>query len=386
MSNIEDAHGGGGPWAAREGQAGDRQFPCEQCGAKLVFKPGTGTLTCMYCGHQNHIPVDAVQVQAAIQELDLEEALRADAGAQPTVTRDVVKCQTCAAEFTLDAKVTASECPFCGSPIVRAETQRIAILQPRAVLPFKVDKKEAVGHFRKWLGSLWFAPSKLARFAREDGGLAGMYVPYWTYDAATISHYTGQRGDDYTVSVPYTTTENGQTVTRTRTETRTRWTSVSGRVDRDFDDVLVLASDSLPYKQTDALEPWDLENLVPYDESYLSGFRAERYHVDLGQGFTVAKGKMEEVIRGDVRRDIGGDKQRIDTLATQHNDVTYKHILLPVWLAAYRFQDKVYRFVVNARTGEVQGERPWSWIKIGLAVAAVIVIGVGAYFAFAGQS
>jgi small neutral amino acid transporter SnatA (MarC family) len=28
---------------------------------------------------------------------------------------------------------------------------------------------------------------------------------------------------------------------------------------------------------------------------------------------------------------------------------------------------------VNARTGEVQGERPWSWIKIALAAIAVVV-------------
>jgi hypothetical protein len=86
---------------------------------------------------------------------------------------------------------------------------------------------------------------------------------------------------------------------------------------------------------------------------------------------------MDEVIRKDVKRQIGGDHQRIDSLQTRHSGVTYKHVLLPLWICSYRFRDRVFRFLVNARTGEVQGQRPWSWVKIGLAalfVAAVVLL------------
>jgi hypothetical protein len=86
---------------------------------------------------------------------------------------------------------------------------------------------------------------------------------------------------------------------------------------------------------------------------------------------------MEDRIRSSVRSDIGGDTQQITTLSTEYNDITFKHILLPLWISAYRYNNKVYRFTINARTGEVQGERPYSAIKIALLVIAIIGIIVG---------
>jgi hypothetical protein len=208
-----------------------------------------------------------------------------------------------------------------------------------------------------------------------------MYVPYWTYDADTISYYTGERGDDYWVTESYTTTENGKTVTKTRQVRKTRWHRVSGVVFNVFDDLLVLASEGLPTKCAEKLEPWDLENLVPFDDKYLAGFRAERYQVDLKEGFEKACGMMDDAIRTAIRRDIGGDHQRIHSVNTRRQHLTFKHLLLPVWLSAYRYGGKPYRFLVNGRTGEVQGERPWSVWKILLLVLGVAAAGAAVYFA-----
>ena len=145
--------------------------------------------------------------------------------------------------------------------------------------------------------------------------------------------------------------------------------------------MLVAASNSLPVKYLDRLEPWDLNNLVPYDTKYLSGFKSERYQVSLEDGFGKAKEKMEVVIREDIKKDIGGDRQQIHSLMSKYNNITFKHILLPLWISAYRYNNKPYRFMINARTGEVTGERPWSWIKITLAViAGAAVIGTVYYF------
>jgi hypothetical protein len=120
-----------------------------------------------------------------------------------------------------------------------------------------------------------------------------------------------------------------------------------------------------------------LKTWSPNQNEYLSGFRTESYQVGLPAGFQQACGIMDEKIRGLVMRDIGGDTQRIHSVRTSHADVTFNHILLPVWISAYRYDRKVYRFLVNARTGEVQGERPWSWVKITLVILAVLgLIGV----------
>jgi hypothetical protein len=202
----------------------------------------------------------------------------------------------------------------------------------------------------------------------------GVYLPYWTYDSQTRTRYRGQRGKYYYENVSYT---DGQGNRKTRRERRTRWYPCSGKVEVPFNDVLVCASKGLPRPMVETLEPWDLGDLKPYRPAYLSGFIAERYAIDLKEGFKVAEGRMEPVIRKTCRRDIGGDDQRVLSMSIAHDKVTFKHCLLPLWISSFRYNEKVYRFIVNARTGEVAGERPWSWIKITLAVLAVLALIAG---------
>jgi hypothetical protein len=224
---------------------------------------------------------------------------------------------------------------------------------------------------------LWFAPNALKKRARAENKMSGVYVPYWTYDCQAYTRYHGERGDHYYVTETYRTTVNGKSVTRTRQKRKTRWTRVSGTVWDNFNDVLVLASRSLPKRYTEKLEPWDLRNLVPYQDDYLSGFRTESYQVDLEEGFVEAKEIMHEKILSTIHGDIGGDRQRVHNMTTRHDDLTFKHILLPVWVSAYRYANKSYRFLINARTAEVQGERPYSWVKITLAILFVIAVIAG---------
>lgn len=351
------------------------QFACDSCGAILRYAPGTTALQCEYCGHENTI----TEPEGSVDELSFEAGLAAGTAADDLIQARTVSCGACAAEFTLDDRVTSDSCPFCGHNVV-LEPQTHSMLKPGGVLAFALDAKEARERFKGWIKSLWFAPNNLARFAKANDAFNGIYVPYWTYDCSTTSHYSGQRGTNYTTTERYTTTVNGKSVQRTRTVVRVRWTPASGTVARPFDDVLVLASNKLPRKYTEKLEPWDLQALSAYTPAYLSGFRAERYCIGLSEGFTFAKQIMDRVIRDDVRRDIGGDHQRISRLSTRHDGITYKHILLPIWVAAYRYGGKPYRIVINGRTGEVQGERPYSWLKIAAAVLVAAAIGGAAFY------
>jgi len=346
-----------------------RTFPCKQCGAEVEFDPTAAAPRCRWCGAVVAPPAAG----APAAELELAAWLERAAAEAETVERLTVRCGQCGAESSAEANVTATRCPFCGSAVVAAAESR-KLIRPAALLPFAIDPTRAQEAFRRWLVGLWFAPSALKRLAQRVGALVGVYVPFWTFDAATESRYEGERGDDYTVHEPVTVVEAGRRVARSRAVTRTRWSNVSGTVRRGFDDVLVPASTSLPEGLVGELQPWDLAALVAYDDSFLAGFRAESYSVALPAGFERAKAKMAATIRDDVTRDIGGDHQRIRRIDTRHENVTFKHVLLPVWMAAYRFRDRTFRFVVNARTGEVQGERPWSWVKISLAVLAAVAL------------
>ncbi|MEP2784525.1 MAG: TFIIB-type zinc finger domain-containing protein [Pseudoruegeria sp.] len=338
------------------------RFPCPTCGSDFRFDPAKGQLVCDHCGHSDSI--DGVgRVQEAIKELDFKAALKSllpDAEIEET---RVVSCTSCGAQVEFSEETHAAECPFCATPVV-TDTGTHRHIKPKALLPFQLEERTAHKSMNDWLGRLWFAPNGLKEYARKGRKLQGIYVPYWTYDADTKSQYSGQRGTYYYV----TRTVRVDGKTQQRQERKIRWSPASGRVARFFDDVIVLASKSLPKSYTDALEPWDLSMLEPYQPEFLAGMRAEGYQVQLDEGFHEARALMDRVIERDAKFDIGGDVQRINRLDTQVSDVTFKHILLPVWMAAYKYRGKTYRFVVNGQTGRVQGERPYSAWKIALAI------------------
>ncbi|MGR3614880.1 MAG: primosomal protein N' (replication factor Y) - superfamily II helicase [Paracoccaceae bacterium] len=353
------------------------RFPCDQCGADYRFEPGKGQLTCDHCGHSESISAGPWK-GAALRELDFEAAIAQRLPDVEIEETRVSKCPNCAAQVEFDPDTHAVECPFCATPVV-TDTGTHRHIKPKGVLPFAFEEREAHKAMTDWLGRLWFAPNGLKEYARKGRKMQGIYVPYWTFDADTKSRYSGQRGTVYYVTK--TVTVNGKR--QQRQEAKVRWTPASGRVKRFFDDVLVLASRSLPQRYTKALEPWDLSALEPYQPQFLAGFRAEAYGVELKEGFVEARAHMDRIIERDVRFDIGGDRQRIHDISTSVADVTFKHVLLPVWLAAYKYRGKTYRFVVNGQSGRVQGERPWSTWKIAFAslIAALIAGGVGYYMA-----
>ncbi|MGR3322480.1 MAG: TFIIB-type zinc finger domain-containing protein [Pseudooceanicola sp.] len=358
----------------------DHRFPCPNCGADYRFDPAAGRLVCDFCGHSEELEGAEAPGQA-IRELDFRAALDARLPEAETEETRTSHCPNCGAVIEFDADTHATECPFCATPVV-TDTGTHRQIKPRGVLPFALDEPAARKAMTDWLGRLWFAPNGLQDYARKGRKMQGIYVPYWTYDADTSSSYRGERGTIYYET--RTVMKDGKP--RIVQVQKIRWHPASGRVKRFFDDVLVLASRSLPKRYTDALEPWDLSALEPYRPDFLAGFRAEAYQVDLSEGFGEAREKMDRQIARDVKFDIGGDAQRIHSVDTAIRDVTFKHILLPVWLAAYRYRGNTYRFVVNGRTGRVQGERPWSAWKIAVAVIlGLIVAGAVGYIAAQNQ-
>lgn len=347
----------------------ERRFPCDVCGADMRFDPAQGKLVCDHCGNEQTMEKPGGPWGGggrAQVELDYETAIAAKLPEQEMEETRVSQCPNCGAQVEFQPDIHAAECPFCATPVV-TDTGTHRHIKPKGVIPFKLTEKAAHDAMNGWLGRLWFAPNGLQDYAKKGRKMDGIYVPYWTYDADTSTRYHGQRGDAY-----YVTVSAGKG--KTRRERRIRWSNKSGRVARFFDDILILASRSLPKRFTDRLSPWDLSALEDYRPEFLSGFRAEGYQVELAEGMEEAKGVIEHQVRQDIRRDIGGDEQRISNMQIRISDVTFKHVLLPVWVAAYKYRGTTYRFVVNGQTGKVQGERPWSAIKIAIAVVAGLIV------------
>jgi ribosomal protein S27E len=346
----------------------EHRFPCNNCGSDLRFDPGQNQLICDHCGNTEAIEVGLWRADS-LKEIDFRSAVAGDIPEVEIEETRVVSCPNCGAQTEFNETVHAAECPFCATPVV-TDTGLHRHIKPKGLLPFGLDERAARAKMTDWLGSLWFAPNGLQDYARKGRQLSGIYVPYWTFDADTKSQYSGQRGTHYYET--RTVTRKGKTE-QVRVQ-KTRWHGVQGRVARFFNDVLVLGSQSLPKKYTDALEPWDLSAMEPYQPQYLAGFRAEGYQVELADAFKEARVHVDAIIRRDVKHDIGGDEQRVGSVDTAIGTLTFKHVLLPVWMAAYKYRGRTFRFVVNGRTGRVQGERPYSKIKIAIAVVCGLIV------------
>lgn len=359
-----------------------RRFPCPGCGADLVYDPQDGLLVCPYCGRKEQVPASAAEVV----ERSYEEYLRPREAQLETIATNAleVRCDGCGAIVAFTPPEVAGECAFCGRKIVAQPQSADPLVAPEGVLPFLVSQKQASDVIKRWISSRWFAPNALKKLAYQEA-VGGVYLPFWTYDAHTTSYYAGERGDHYYVTELRTVRDaQGRSSTQQVSVQKTRWTAVAGKVEGWHDDVLIAATQSVALNRLRALEPWDLDQLHPYQEAYLSGFKAQRYQLDLPQGFEQAKQIIAKVIEGEVRQDIGGDEQRVEEIKTSYSAVTFKHLLLPVYIGAYRFNQKVYQVMVNARTAEVQGDRPYSIWKITLFILLIVIV-IGVIFYLKGD-
>jgi hypothetical protein len=345
-----------------------RVFPCDGCGADLKFNIGQQELKCPFCSFQKSLEFSE---DASVDEQDFGTMIARmtelhDKGREQSEGQSEIGCDSCGGTVVFQGSLTSSECPYCGSPIqlndVHDAEDRVPV---DGVLPFLIEHDEAKTNLATWVNSRWFAPNDFKQRG-VNGKFNGVYMPYWTFDSLTFTRWSGQRGDHY-----YETERDGDEEKRVR---KTRWSHVSGSFQLFFDDVLVLASEGLPKRLMEELEPWPLQEVVPFSQEILAGYYARTYEVELEPGFSGARDRMDGWIRAEVEDRIGGDEQRINSQRTQHSAVTFKHLLLPVYLLAYRFSDKSYQVMVNAATGEVQGERPYSWVKITLAVLAVAAV------------
>ncbi len=351
-------------------QKAELKKSCINCGAELRYAPGTTKLQCEYCGHKQEIPVS----ENGFEELELLPYLESQGSQSHSENITMLRCKSCGANQHIEEHYKSLHCVYCSSPLIIEDARKEEWILPGAVLPFQIDKDKAHGIFQNWVKKLWWAPNKLQRATLDPKNTKGLYMPYWTFDAQLAATYTGERGDYYYVNVPYTTEVNGKTVTKNRQERRTRWTPASGSISGFVDDTLVKASKQRNGVMPPQITRWNLNALMPFDSSYLAGFVTEKYTIPLKEGHLEANEEAKHIAGRWVRRDIGGDTQRIHSLNMSLSDETFKHILLPVYVSAYVFKGERYSFFINGQSGALAGKRPYSFWKIFLFILAIVVI------------
>lgn len=334
---------------------------CPNCGKPLVFSPDKNQLHCEQCDNTQRVDAEVASDKKPLDFPNTSNAIKSK----------VVHCTACGADSAFTGNISKN-CSYCASPIV--DTKTIGVLRPDSIIPFSLNKEFAQQNIKKWLSRLWFAPNSLKHFANSTGmnDIKGCYIPFWRFDTQTKTYYEGERGEYYYEQV--TQVVNGKTINSRQRQTK--WTRVSGNLNNSFKNVLELAQESIPEHLVDDLEPWYYQKNKKFEEKYLLGFETLLVNKDVKTSWQSAKSRVEEEVADLAKKDIGGDEQRLHYVEVKHSNEKYDQISLPLWIAAYKFNNRSFRVCVNGQTGKIDGERPYSVIKIILFILAIIVVGL----------
>lgn len=350
-----------------------KKHPCPECGGDAEWNASKKSLACPYCGTIVPWTDGEDPMGATIIEHDLEEVLATTPTDSPGLPdeKKSVKCESCKAISIFDSDRAAQRCDFCGSPAIVPTEYLADAINPESLLPAEIPPTQVRDQLRKWYGSRWFAPNKLKKLALTDT-LHGIYLPYWTFDAHVDASWTAEAGYYYYVSENYKDS-NGRSATRQ--VRKTRWEDAAGALSHFFDDDLVPGTIGVHLDLLRKVEPFPTtEQLRPYEPAYVRGWVVERYQVDLQQASVTSKQQMDATIEQLCSREVPGDTQRNLQVDSNYQARTFKHILVPVWLASYTYGTKSFQVVVNGYTGKMAGEHPLSWVKITLAVLAAVIL------------
>ncbi len=334
---------------------------CPSCGGNMEFDPDSQMLLCSHCGTKQSFASDL-----KAEELDLVSGFISDKKWEDEES-SVFRCSNCGAKVILSANETAKVCPFCGTAHVESE-EEIAGVKPNAVLPFSLGFEQALEKVKFWAKKKLFAPKKFKNNLDADN-LRGVYMPSFTFDSFTTSVYAGKIGRDYVVTV-------GSGKNR-HTETRIEWKYVSGTFYDNFDDVLITAGSKFGQKEMKKVSPFDTNGSKVYESSYLLGFMAYHYDRELVDCWEDAKTEMDKAIKKGIL-DLYPGYTHVSYLnvSTSHEKVTYKYVMLPVYLGNFNYSNKNYNFYVNGSTGKVWGKTPISALKVLLtSVLGIAVVG-----------
>ena len=345
-------------------------FKCPSCGSVMVHKIGTYHLQCQNCKSTKAIDLDNTPKSKYPLNSYIDKQLIVP-------TPKTVDCLGCGADIDFSEDEISKNCPYCNTPLV---VKALNIIKPSKIIPFYIDSKQGREIFKKWLGSLWFAPNDLKKLLHYENQFNPTYVPFFSYDSSATTHYTGQRGDIYYVQVTKRVYVDGKEQYITEMEPRIRWSFVANTIYRNFSDVLIYSKSDLPNVAKN-MNRYDLNTLVNYNPSFLSGYRSFEYNIELRECYKVAKEYMNSIIYKDILWDIGGDEQRVDSQETSFSNEAFDVYMLPMWISQFKYNGKQYSIVVNGATGEIMGDRPYSNFKI-FALIFVILLIAGGFFYF----
>lgn len=335
---------------------------CKTCGGDLFFDPSESGLICKRCGNFQSVN-GAITAEKPFRDL-LKNA--------PTWQKDttVLRCEHCGAKTIVSKFDLVVKCDYCGATNI-IKTEERPGLRPDTVILFNLNRSEADKQVSNWLSKRFFTPTAF-KHQLKNRELKGVYYPAFTFDADVTARYTGTLVKTNSVTV----TVDGQETTRTETMRN----SIADVDTQTFDDVLILANDSeITPKILRSIQSFDTNHGQVFQQSYLAGFTIAQATKEAQDCWAEARLTMEQAIRNKISQRYIGESTTFENLRIDldFNNITYKYVLLPLYVGHVEYQGTKYPLYVNGQTGKICGKTPKSFWKILFTCLAGGVLAFG---------
>ena len=332
------------------------EVKCPGCGASIGLKydPETLNMTCPFCGLVSQLPNPGSS--PAVQELDFNSALQRASVNWGNIKKLIV-CANCGGQTIFDAEQVTGACPFCGSTSVTPAAENSQIMAPQAVIPFGITKEQTQLCFENFINSSHVVSKKVYGCKLEN--VMGIYLPFWTYDALTVSNYFA-----HTMETRYAPSQN-----------------IRGVLNKFYEDLVIYGSDKIRHPHIKRVQEFDFQRMVPYTAKYLAGIPAERYTVGLNDGWERAKEQIREKTKRILNRKFFM-KATIDAINYSFYNVKFRYVLAPIYLATYKCGRKTFPVAINGQTGKTYCKYPTFLGKL-VVIPLIVILAVLTLFFFA---
>lgn len=316
------------------------EYECPACGGTMAFDAQTQMLKCEYCDTQIK-----VSDYVAPHKPGPEATAANEWQASETEGMYVYSCQSCGGEIIADETLGASQCPFCGNNVVMKDKFEGG-LKPDYIIPFRKTKEDAMNTYRNYVKGKALLPKVFSAENHIDK-IRGIYIPYWLYDS------------DLQADIAYEATKIKSWSDGDYNYTDTSYFEVLRSGSESFEHVPVDASKEMPDDLMESIEPFDFNDVQPFNGGYLAGFLANKYDVEEGASRERARQRVKQQISYDFRNTVRGySTVREVNKNIRERSFSHKYALYPVWILNTTWRDNHYMFAMNGQTGKFLGNLP----------------------------
>ena len=342
-----------------------QEYKCPCCGGAIAFDSNLQKMKCPYCDTEFEVEAlkgyDEDLKSEGKDNLEWHTDRQSQWTAEENANLRSYVCHSCGGEIVTDMNTAASECPYCGNPVVMMD-QLKGDLKPDYVIPFKLDKKAAVEGLKKHLQGKFLLP-KVFKSENHLDEVKGVYVPFWLFDA------------DADADLRYRATRTRMWSDSHYNYTETSYFSIYRAGNIAYDHVPVDGSSRMPDDLMESVEPYDFSGAVDFQTAYLAGYLADRYDVDDKASIERANLRIKNSTEDAFRETVNG----YATVTPESTNVRLsngrtKYALYPVWILNTTYKGVKHVFAMNGQTGKFVGNLPTDWGKfwgVGALITAV---------------